>query len=148
MKTLSFIFLILCISILYSNAFCLIGSPKSATSLLKQRRNHFITKTSLPDDLHKTTSLPKETSIWSRFTFSWLKDIMHKGHTRVLDLKDVNKLKDSQQTRQLSKTFQELYAAEKEKIQKGKVTVRQQNQKRSILAEFWGSPVTKALFIM
>jgi hypothetical protein len=73
---------------------------------------------------------------------------MHKGHTRVLDLKDVNKLKDSQQTRQLSKTFQELYAAEKEKIQKGKVTVRQQNQKRSILAEFWGSPVTKALFIM
>lgn len=148
MMKLSFIFLIIWISLLYSNAFCLINSHKAAKSLLKQRRNHFITKTCLPEDLHKTTNLPKETSLWSRFTFSWLKDIMQKGHSRVLDLKDVNKLTDSQQTRQLSKNFQELYAKEREKMRKDKLKSIQEKQKRSVFAEFWGSPITKALFIM
>jgi hypothetical protein len=150
MKNFSLLTLILCVTVLYCHGFCLACGNQASKSILKTRRRTWGAPNKINiEEFHKTseTRQRNDISIFSKLTFTWLKNFMRKGHERVLDLKDLDRLDDSQQSVQLSKTFNELYEKEIQKL-KNKNGIEAKTSKGNVLSEFMKSPITKVLFSM
>lgn len=84
--------------------------------------------------------LPKIRSLYERFSFSWVEDLIVKGNNKTLQLDDLWLLAENQQMHNSSELFASTFVAECEKCC--------YYAGDNILMEFWSSPLTRAIVKM
>ena len=110
-------------------------------------------------------TLPKIKSLFDRVFYRWVQDLMERGNakyaahltnassTNVLEIEDLWSLREDQKIKNLSETFEREFQEETKLYVQRQVsspdstTVRTAKEK-SVLVEFWSSPLTKAIVKM
>ena len=85
--------------------------------------------------------LSRSNNPYTFFTFSWVKALMEVGNKKKLELADLWILDETQLMANASQTFDTLFDSEKRKYA-WNPAVSQNN----LLADFWYSPLTRAVF--
>jgi hypothetical protein len=97
---------------------------------------------SIHSSLHKTiTPLSKPGNLLSKLTFSWTSDILKKGNIKPLELSDLWRLPRATLMDNSSMRFNELFEQERHR----NVTI---NTSKSILHQYYASPITRAILAM